>query len=490
MKTRALKKTTLLIVVLIFSYFNVRAQTSSAIEQDKEITVYNIENYKIIEVRGEARVFLNKVDDKNIEDNTIRISRPHFHDKLSIFHEEGVFVISTIEEDNNIQKLEPKTEFDRNISKKLINQNNDALEIIISTSKIPTLRLLGTVSLHTIGESINANELSISLSGTSEAFLIKLDVELLHTKLNGASQIYYDGNVRNHHVELADASSMDASRLKTKNTKMYVSGTSRAHIYVENTLEGNVSGMGKIQYYNQKPSVINLTKSGLGILDASSKKPSKPAGASVKNSNKQNRIPSSWSGLEFGTNGWLNSNHKLDMPVGNEFLELNHSRSISFSINYSFQPIHLNKDIFYFTYGGVGIDFNNYAFANNTVLQTHHNVTGVIDSVYSFRKNRLNVIYLTYPLMLEAKVNKVRITGGALLGVRISSVTVQKYNLSGQKHTNKIRDNHNINPFKIDLTASVGYGSISIFAKYGLNSLFKTSKGPVIYPYTIGIRLG
>jgi hypothetical protein len=106
------------------------------------------------------------------------------------------------------------------------------------------------------------------------------------------------------------------------------------------------------------------------------------------------------------------------------------------------------------------------------------------------------VAYANVPLFLEFNTNNedasrsFHIAVGAQAGYNVFKNKVkQKYELDGRTYKRKIKDDYNVNPFKIDLIGRIGYGSFCIFGTYSLTPLFEQNKGPRLYPFTAGISL-
>ncbi len=78
---------------------------------------------------------------------------------------------------------------------------------------------------------------------------------------------------------------------------------------------------------------------------------------------------------------------------------------------------------------------------------------------------------------------------GAIGGYKLSSKTLRTYEINGYEFKEKRKDDFNINPFKLDATARIGYGQFTMFATYSLTELFEPKKGPPVNPFTVGIRI-
>ena len=64
-----------------------------------------------------------------------------------------------------------------------------------------------------------------------------------------------------------------------------------------------------------------------------------------------------------------------------------------------------------------------------------------------------------------------------------------KYEEDGDTQKYKDNQNFNTNPFKVDLTARVGYGWFTDFATYSLTPLFEKNRGPELHAFSVGMAL-
>lgn len=199
-----------------------------------------------------------------------------------------------------------------------------------------------------------------------------------------------------------------------------------------------------------------------------------------------------WGGLDLGINGYMNSDNKTEMPAGYEYLDLRYEKSINVDINLYEQNINLvNNHLGLIT--GIGLTYNNYRFDQNTVLRSDTNaVSGIIDNNNGdkFKKSKLLVNYLTVPLLLEYQtnnrtdVNSFHVTAGIIGGLRYGSHTKI---VTNNGKMNKNHDDFNLNPFKLDATARIGWGLVNLYGTYSLTTLFKDGKDPELYPFSVGI---
>lgn len=197
--------------------------------------------------------------------------------------------------------------------------------------------------------------------------------------------------------------------------------------------------------------------------------------------------------IDIGTNGYLSSKNKTDLPASESNWELNYGRSRSFGFDLQFKGYESTNERFYIT-PGLGVTWNSYHFENNIAITTNDDLTiATLDTVTDNSKYKLRATYLELPLLVGTKIgngnNPLGIQLGVIGGLRIGSIIKQKYELGGVKHTTKIKDDFNLNPFKLDVVARISIGDIGIFAKYSTTTLFEDNKGPELYPFAVGITL-
>ncbi|WCO02171.1 hypothetical protein [Psychroserpens ponticola] len=104
------------------------------------------------------------------------------------------------------------------------------------------------------------------------------------------------------------------------------------------------------------------------------------------------------------------------------------------------------------------------------------------------RKSQLRVTNLVFPVHIEfgpskfkdygnrirySTYNKFKVGLGGYAGVRLATQSKLRYKEDGDKVKDKSRRSFNASTFVYGLSAYVGYGQISLYAKYDLNPLFK-----------------
>ena len=203
-----------------------------------------------------------------------------------------------------------------------------------------------------------------------------------------------------------------------------------------------------------------------------------------------------WRGIEFGVNGlFTSSDFGINNDPKNVYLELDYAKSLMFNLNLFEFNTRLGTEKLRF-YTGLGFRFNRYAFKsqNSTLSYNDTTIYNSMDSLKTFDKNYLNTSYLSVPIFFTYMPGKdpnksFHISAGAIVNYRIGSRIKQKYVMQDQKRKDVEKGHYHLNPFLIDASVRVGVGNFSVFANYGLNSLFESKKGPDYRPFSLGLSL-
>ena len=454
-----------------------------------------------------------------------------------------------VETDENLQSR-VVTEVEGNelqISSKGL-KNPGKLNVYVTVKQLHSLNVSGAASVK--GENkLTSDNLRIETSGAAKADL-NIETTKLTTEVSGAADLKLSGSATLHYSELSGAGQLKALDLLTSTSTMDISGAAEGRITAKDEIIADVSGAGKLTYYDE-PAVKHINKSGsyeiklqgleklgelkniegldelknLGVetrtdgdtvsviigdnkkiviisgdsteISLGNRKLTVDDDGNVKLSrDRKNRFNGHWSGFDLGVNGYLSHNNDLNLPAGYEYLDLKMEKSINVKINFLEQNFNLLKNHVGLV-TGLGLEYNNYRFADDVVIKESeeskifHDKDNTQKREYS--KSKLVVDYLNVPLMLEYQTNKFskqnsfHVSAGMIFGLKIGSHTKMVYN-SGDKQ--KERNLASLSPFKYDVTARLGWGVINLFADYSLGTLFKTGKGPELYPFAVGITLG
>lgn len=397
---------------------------------------------------------------------------------------------------------------------------NSEVKIKITSPTLTGVDLSGASSFKAMN-TVSSDEFNIDLSGATNASL-SIETENLSSKISGASNLQISGKAAEHLSELSGAAQLRAADLETQTTNIKTSGASYARVLANENLIADASGTSKISFDNQ-PANQSFNASGMGNINGLTKDNPDAAfeynidengdttkiklgkrdliivedneNTNLKVHKKKKSFRDNWSGFELGINGYLNPDNTLTMEGDAEYIDLRYEKSVAVNLNLFQQsfPIVSNR---LGLVTGLGIGWNNYRFDNQTVIvYDKDGLDFYEDTINNMQKNKLTLTYLNIPLMLEFQtggnkdIEKFHIAGGMILGTRLRTHAKYVYNDDGEKRKEKDFEDFNVQPFRFDATARIGWGKINLFATYALNTLFKEDKGPELYPFTLGIRL-
>lgn len=372
-------------------------------------------------------------------------------------------------------------------------------------------------SKFTTANTLVADSLAIDVSGASSVNA-SLKTKATDVMLSGASGVTLEGESNRLYSTVSGASSLKAYKLTTSAANVTASGASTAKIFASDKINANATGSSSIKFKGDPKDVSAEASSSSSIAKVVDDENAKKSGRDSTTINFRNKkyviIDKDddekkkhsfslgddddfhhWGGFGMGINGWL-SNGSFSMPKGQEYMALNYGKSLNFQLNPFERDFHIYKNYVNLVVG-LGFEWSQYEFSNKTSLNPDSSYTyGTIDSTNTFRykKNRFKTTYVDVPVLIEFNTNKnadkafhiaLGVVGGYKLGSRTRQILEQ--------NANDIRlirkDDYNLNPFRVNAHASIGYHNFTLYADYALTPLFESGKGPELYPFTIGVKL-
>jgi hypothetical protein len=184
------------------------------------------------------------------------------------------------------------------------------------------------------------------------------------------------------------------------------------------------------------------------------------------------------------------------LPPGEEFMDLNTGKSWNWDLNIVNFGVGLGTS-YVGLVSGLGFEFINYYFDGQNSIMKDPGTGDIVEYIPPYAgfitKSKLDIAYMTAPLLMEFQIpaggGRIHISGGVIGGVKLWSYSKMKYTEAGDKSKDKNRSDFNLSPIRWGLTARIGYESISLFANYYVNSLFKPGMGPELYPFSLGIAI-
>lgn len=513
MKSVVRKNTAAAILLAAILLAGIEAIAQQNVKGNENVTEveYQVDNFSAIEVGSAFKVFLESAGSPLVKIET----DDNLHEQISLRVAEGKLMIG---------------------SKGITNPTK--LNVYVYYTSLVAADISGAATLNT-NNQLKTREFVLNLSGASKAAL-DLDVDQLISELSGASNATLEGKAGLHITEVSGAAKLNASGLLTQNTKAKVSGVGKATVTASDKIDSDVSGAGKLEYFDGK-SMVQIGKEGqfsihidedisidsLGYIDIQSNDNNDsvrirlgnleievsdgertrvkvgPGQLEVDESGKvkltkekkKPKFNGHWAGFYMGINGYLTADNSIDLPQEYSFLDLRYEKSINVHLNIFEQNFPLISNKFGLV-TGLGIEWNNYRFDSDVKLdgsQDEITTTNIPEGVRS-TKSKLNVRYLNVPLILEYQTNSknntnsFHIGAGVVGGLRIGSHIKNIYE-GGGKRKDKVRDDFHLSPLKADAILKLGWGKLNLYGTYSLTSLFRENRGPELYPFSVGITL-
>lgn len=205
-------------------------------------------------------------------------------------------------------------------------------------------------------------------------------------------------------------------------------------------------------------------------------------------------IETSWNNFHLGLNNLLNKDGKLEPETGYDKMTISPANSINFQWDIVTQAMDMYKGKVRLVYG-IGLDYNNYRFKNDISLNADSMVLFITEDGINYDKNKLVTQHINVPVMLNFKLSpknvdeELYISAGANFGYLIRAHQKQVWDDNGKKK-NKIRDDYNLEQFRVGYEVQFGYKNIILFGKYFPKSIFKTNEGPELRTVSAGILIG
>lgn len=367
-------------------------------------------------------------------------------------------------------------------------------------------------------DTLQTDTMKIQFSGATEGKILVKAVKV-DAQTSGASELKLYGETESFRGVASGASELKAFQLRAQTADVVTSGASTLHASVYKSITGNASGASTIRYYG--PVSESLFKSGGAEIEHREGEAARPSSSSNdtisinmgrrkinivdgdfvdERSDREKKADDDdfkfWRGIDLGVNGYLSADNQIQLPNGFEPFELNYAKSYVFGWNMFQKNLHIYRNNLNLG-TGLGLTWYHYNFKNNYTLASNVPFqTSAFDSTRNFSRNRLNMCYVNVPLFLEYNSNNndadhsFHVAAGMQFGYNIfRNKLKQRFEMDGQTQKRVFKDSYNVNPFRFDAIARIGYGDFTLFGSYSLTPLFEREKGPVFYPWSAGISL-
>lgn len=171
------------------------------------------------------------------------------------------------------------------------------------------------------------------------------------------------------------------------------------------------------------------------------------------------------------------------------------SRYVNLGFNYK-QRLGGRRSPLYLV-GGPEFAFNNYMLEGNYKWLNTNGITTVVPetSGRQYQKTKLATSTFTVPLMFQLNLrddhhhHTLTLGAGGFVGYRLGSWTKLKYFEEGSTYKDKDYGSYNLTDWQYGLQGVLGYKSLTFFAKYNLNDLFRDGRGPQAQTLSFGVRI-
>jgi hypothetical protein len=194
--------------------------------------------------------------------------------------------------------------------------------------------------------------------------------------------------------------------------------------------------------------------------------------------------------FDFGLNALVNRNGAAD----NVDLRPWGSRYVNIGLTYHQRLGGKHSPLYVLI--GPEFSFNNYMLQGNNKWISQNGVTSVVSETNGrqYQKTKLATSTINLPLMLQLNFRDERyhrtftLGAGGFVGYRLGSWTKLKYFENGNTYKDKDHGSYNLQDWQYGLQGTIGYGDVTLFAKYNLNKLFRDGQGPQAQTLAFGIR--
>jgi hypothetical protein len=138
------------------------------------------------------------------------------------------------------------------------------IRYLLTMKEIKEVILAGAGNVE--AKSIKTSDLKLGLSGAGAMNIGGVECTRLGAALSGAGSMKIAGQGEKQEVQMSGAGSYYAGDLKSKKASVQMSGAGSARVWVTDTLDAAMTGLGSIDYFG-KPA-MKIQKTGLGNINS------------------------------------------------------------------------------------------------------------------------------------------------------------------------------------------------------------------------------
>lgn len=207
---------------------------------------------------------------------------------------------------------------------------------------------------------------------------------------------------------------------------------------------------------------------------------------------KPSNVETNWGILDIGFAGFKDKTNysgtdaQAFAPGSNaDWFDTRTGKTTNVNIWFFMQKLNVVKHVFNLKYG-MGLEMYNYRFKEN--IRFEKSPTKVVMDNINYSKNKLAADYITVPMMVNFNFTPERRRGfGFSAGVSAGYLYSSRQKLKSKENgKQKIRDDFDLEPFKISYIGELNLGEVRLYGSYATKNIWK--KGLDWTPYSIGIR--
>ena len=197
----------------------------------------NVEAFNAIDLSGTANVYISKSRNNKVEIKT---------------------------DDNIMPLVETYVKSGKlHISNKKCISKTTVFDIYVSMPEIEELNVSGSGQIHS-DDKFKSNNVKLIVSGSGE-ILLNIKANYVKSRVSGSGEIELTGKTDKQDVRISGSGEYNAFDLTSNETVVDISGSGNCEIFVEESLEAEVSGSGDVEYRGE-PKIVNTEVSGSGTI--------------------------------------------------------------------------------------------------------------------------------------------------------------------------------------------------------------------------------
>ena len=124
-------------------------------------------------------------------------------------------------------------------------KNHGSVTVYVTAPSLTALRVGGSGKLEVNG-SLEADALTLAVSGSGDLVVPQLKAGHLETAVSGSGSVTVSGTCPGNEIRISGSGKLRAHDLKTETSRARISGSGDAHVYASRTADGSISGSGSM----------------------------------------------------------------------------------------------------------------------------------------------------------------------------------------------------------------------------------------------------